>query len=89
MHPSLLPKFGGKGMYGVNVHKAVLENKESESGISIHFVNKNYDEGKMIFQASCLINKEDGLEDLTRKIHLLEQQYYPSVIEKTITNSVR
>ena len=87
IHPALLPKYGGKGMYGINVHRSVLENKESESGISIHFVNKNYDEGKIIFQASCKISLEDSVESLARKIHVLEHQHYSRVIEETIINS--
>lgn len=87
IHPALLPKYGGKGMYGANVHKAVLENKESQSGISIHLVNKNYDEGKIIFQASCSVDLEDSLDDLSKKIHHLERQHYPRVIEETIINS--
>ena len=87
IHPALLPKYGGKGMYGANVHKAVLENKELQSGISIHYVNKNYDEGKIIFQASCSISPEDSLEDLSNKIQQLEHLHYPRVIEETIINS--
>jgi phosphoribosylglycinamide formyltransferase 1 len=87
IHPALLPKYGGKGMYGMNVHRSVIENNETESGISIHYVNKNYDEGKMIFQASCAINTSDKPEDLANKIHILEQQHYPRVIEETIKNS--
>ncbi|MDA8956039.1 phosphoribosylglycinamide formyltransferase [Flavobacteriales bacterium] len=87
IHPALLPKYGGKGMYGANVHEAVLENKELQSGISIHYVNKNYDEGKIIFQASCSISPEDSLEDLSNKIQQLEHLHYPRVIEETIINS--
>jgi phosphoribosylglycinamide formyltransferase-1 len=89
IHPALLPKYGGKGMYGMNVHRAVIENNETESGISIHYVNKNYDEGKMIFQASCAINAGDSPEDLANKIRLLEHQHYPKVIEETIKNSTQ
>ena len=89
IHPALLPKYGGKGMYGMNVHRSVIENNETESGISIHYVNKNYDEGKMIFQASCAINAGDSPEDLANKIRLLEHQYYPKVIEETIKNSTQ
>tara|TARA_B100000768_G_scaffold69637_1_gene66929 strand:+ start:3644 stop:4225 length:582 start_codon:yes stop_codon:yes gene_type:complete len=89
IHPSLLPKYGGKGMYGMNVHRSVIENNETESGISIHYVNKNYDEGKMIFQASCAINAGDSPEDLANKIRLLEHQHYPKVIEETIKNSTQ
>ena len=89
IHPALLPKYGGKGMYGINVHRSVIENNETESGISIHYVNKNYDEGKMIFQASCAINAGDSPEDLANKIRLLEHQHYPKVIEETIKNSTQ
>jgi phosphoribosylglycinamide formyltransferase-1 len=89
IHPALLPKYGGKGMYGMNVHRSVIENNETESGISIHYVNKNYDEGKMIFQASCAINAGDSPEDLANKIRLLEHQHYPKVIEETIKNSAQ
>ena len=84
IHPSLLPKYGGKGMYGKNIYKAVLENKEVESGISIHFVNQNYDEGKIIFQKSFSLSPDENLESLTAKIHELEQSLFPKVIEKTL-----
>ena len=86
IHPSLLPKYGGKGMYGNKVHKAVLENKETESGISIHFVNQNYDEGKIILQENCVISEDETLETLTEKIHQLEYNYFPIAIEKTLKN---
>lgn len=84
IHPALLPKYGGKGMYGDNVHKAVITAKEKESGITIHYVNENYDEGKIIFQASCSIDETDDYEDLAKKIHELEYKHFPEVIEKTI-----
>lgn len=84
IHPALLPKYGGKGMYGMNVHKAVVENKEPESGISIHFVNENYDEGKMIYQATCSVLPEDTPEDVASKIHELEHKYFPKIIEKVL-----
>jgi len=86
IHPSLLPKYGGKGMYGNKVHKAVLENKETESGISIHFVNQNYDEGEVILQEKCVISEDETLETLTEKIHQLEHNYFPIAIEKTLKN---
>lgn len=86
IHPSLLPKFGGKGMYGSKVHQAVLEAKEHTTGISIHFVNSKFDEGRMIAQFTCEIFPSDTLENIETKIHLLEQNYYPFVIEKTILN---
>lgn len=84
LHPSLLPKYGGKGMYGMNVHEAVKEAGEKETGISIHFVNPVFDDGEIIFQAKCQISKEDTPEDIAQKIHELEHQYYPKVIEDTI-----
>jgi phosphoribosylglycinamide formyltransferase-1 len=84
IHPSLLPKYGGKGMYGNNVHKAVLENKETESGISIHFVNQNYDDGELILQKTCFISTNETLETLTAKIHQLEKEYFPIAIEKVL-----
>ena len=84
IHPSLLPKYGGKGMYGSNIHKAVIENKETESGISIHFVNQNYDEGKIILQQKCAISTNETAETLNQKIQKLEHNYFPSAIEKTL-----
>ena len=86
IHPSLLPKYGGKGMYGDNVHKAVLKNKDVESGISIHFVNQNYDEGELILQERCSISENETLDTLAAKIHQLEQKYFPIAIEKTLKN---
>lgn len=82
IHPALLPKYGGKGMYGMNVHKAVKANKEIETGITIHYVNENYDEGAVIFQAKTAVSKEDSAEDIAKKIHALEQKHFPEVIEK-------
>ena len=84
IHPSLLPKYGGKGMYGMNVHKKVIENKEKVSGISIHYVNSNYDEGEIIFQKSIEINYPSNSEKLSKKIHKLEMEYFPKTIEKLI-----
>ena len=84
IHPALLPKYGGKGMYGMHVHKAVKENKEIETGITIHYVNENYDEGAIIFQAKTALNEEDNPEKIAEKIHILEQQYFPKVIEEVI-----
>ena len=86
IHPSLLPKFGGKGMYGSNVHNAVIEAKETSTGISIHFVNSEFDSGRLIAQFTCEVQNADTLEIIQNKIHLLEQAYYPIVIEKTILN---
>lgn len=84
IHPALLPKYGGKGMYGMNVHEAVIKNKEKESGITIHFVNKEYDKGDIIFQAKCKVNEDDNAETLAQKIHQLEYLHFPEVIEKLI-----
>lgn len=81
IHPALLPKYGGKGMYGMNVHQAVIDNQETESGITIHYVNNHYDEGEMIFQAKCLISQNDTPESLAEKIHQLEHKHFPLVIE--------
>ena len=84
IHPALLPKYGGKGMYGMHVHKAVLENKETETGITIHYVNENYDEGKMIFQQNTVIDNCTSAEAIAAKIHELEQLHFPKVIENMI-----
>ena len=80
IHPALLPKYGGKGMYGMNVHKAVVENRESETGISIHFVNEHYDEGGIVFQKSVALNGTETPEEVAKLIHGLEQQFFPEVI---------
>lgn len=82
IHPSLLPSYGGKGMYGMNVHKAVIENKEIESGITIHFVNEEYDKGEVILQVKCIIESTDTPELLAKKIQALEYEYLPKAIEK-------
>jgi len=84
IHPALLPKYGGKGMYGMNVHKAIVDNKEKESGISIHFVNENYDEGQIIFQAKCTVNPDDTPEEVAEKVHELEYKHFPRIIEKVL-----
>ena len=84
IHPALLPKYGGKGMYGLNVHRAVVENNDSESGISIHFVNEKYDDGEIIFQAKCTVLPTDSPEDVAIKVHELEYKYFPEVIEKVL-----
>ena len=86
IHPSLLPKYGGKGMYGNNIHEAVIENKEIESGISIHFVNRNYDEGEIILQKKCVVSNNETLETLKQKIIKLEHNYFPVAIEKSLKN---
>ena len=84
IHPALLPKYGGKGMYGMHVHKAIKENKEEETGITIHYVNENYDEGAVIFQAKTKIIMEDSADDIAKKVHKLEYKYFPEIIEKVI-----
>ena len=84
IHPSLLPKYGGKGMYGMHVHKEVIKNKEEQSGISIHYVNNQYDDGKIIFQKSTKITYPLTAEELAKKIHELEMKYFPEVVEKLI-----
>ncbi|MBK9389439.1 MAG: phosphoribosylglycinamide formyltransferase [Bacteroidetes bacterium] len=84
IHPALLPSYGGKGMYGEVVHKAVIENHESESGITIHYVNNNYDEGDIIFQARCRVDSTDDYESLAKKIHALEYEHFPRVIEELV-----
>jgi phosphoribosylglycinamide formyltransferase 1 len=86
IHPALLPKYGGKGMYGMNVHKAVLASKDKESGITIHRVNQDFDKGKIIFQATCPILPKDTPETLAARIHELEYQHYPRVIEEILLN---
>ena len=86
IHPALLPKYGGKGMYGMNVHRAVVENKETKTGITIHYVNENYDEGNIIFQKEVTVLISDTPEVVAAKIHELEQDHFPAVIEKLITN---
>jgi len=82
IHPSLLPKYGGKGMFGTNVHKAVLQNAEKETGLTIHLVNEHFDEGEILAQFSMKINKEETLESLQHKIHLLEFEHFPQVVEE-------
>ena len=82
IHPSLLPKYGGKGMYGARVHQAVVANSETESGITIHYVNEHYDEGNILFQAKTQVLPTDTADSLAEKIHLLEYEHFPKVIEK-------
>ena len=84
VHPALLPKYGGKGMYGMNVHKAVVDNKETETGITIHYVNENYDEGAIIFQVKCDVSPNHTAEDVAAKIHELEMEYFPKVVDKLL-----
>jgi len=87
LHPSLLPNYGGKGMHGGHVHEAVIANKEIESGITVHFVNEEFDKGRIIAQFRCEINSNDTSSTLAQKIHVLEQSYLPVVVEKTILNN--
>lgn len=84
IHPALLPKFGGKGMYGDRVHRAVVDSGEIESGITIHFINENYDEGDIIFQATCEVLPNDTPEEVARKVHSLEYAHFPKVIESVV-----
>ncbi len=86
IHPALLPKYGGKGMWGHHVHEAVVANKEKESGITIHYVNQNYDEGEIIFQKSCAIEETDNPEEVAAKVLNLEHYHFPRVIEQCLTN---
>ncbi len=84
IHPALLPGYGGKGMYGMKVHEAVISNHDKESGITVHLVNERYDEGQILFQAKCIIEESDTPESLAEKIHALEYRYFPRVIEHYI-----
>ena len=85
IHPALLPKFGGKGMYGMHVHEAIVNNKEKETGITIHYVNEHYDDGATIFQAKRDVLPSDTANDVATKIHELEMEHFPSVIEKLLS----
>ena len=84
IHPALLPKYGGKGMYGKHVHEAVVKNKEKESGITVHYVNEVYDEGAIIHQEKCKITSTDTPQDVAKKVHELEYAHYPRIIEEAI-----
>jgi phosphoribosylglycinamide formyltransferase-1 len=85
IHPALLPKFGGKGMYGSHVHEAVVSSGEKESGITIHYVNENYDEGRVIFQAKCPVFPTDTPDDVAAKIHALEYEHFPRVVGEVVS----
>lgn len=87
IHPALLPKYGGKGMYGSHVHEAVIAHHERESGITIHIVDNLYDHGRTLFQAKCDVTPDDTPDTLAQKIHLLEQKYFPGVIEQWIRDN--
>ena len=84
IHPALLPNYGGKGMYGMHIHKAVVKNNEKETGITIHFVNENYDEGTIIFQKKVTLTPLDNENDVAKKIALLEMANFPKIIEKVV-----
>ena len=87
IHPALLPSYGGKGMYGAKVHEAIIAAGEKESGISIHYVDELYDHGSIIFQAKCVVDENDTADTLAEKIHLLEHQHYPAVLEDLLKNA--
>lgn len=87
IHPALLPKYGGKGMYGNKVHQAVKANEDTETGITIHFVNEHYDEGAIIFQAKTKLSAENDVEDIAQKIQALEHKHFPRVIEKLLVRN--
>lgn len=87
IHPALLPKYGGKGMYGMNVHNAVVANKEKETGITIHFVNEQYDEGAIIFQAETEVESHFSAEDVAKAVQVLEHRYFPEVIDKLLSSN--
>lgn len=84
IHPALLPKYGGKGMYGQSVHRKVKDNRDPETGITIHLVDEQYDEGKILFQKSIAVDKKDSIEEIAQKVHTLEHKYYPKVIHSWI-----
>ncbi len=87
IHPALLPMYGGKGMFGQYVHEAVVAADEKESGITIHYVNQNYDEGAIIFQAKCQLDAQENVASLAAKIHSLEQKHFPKVLEQLLQKS--
>jgi len=86
VHPALLPKYGGKGMYGLFVHQAVLKNKDAETGITIHYVNENYDEGAIISQKKISLSPADSVEMIAEKVHKLEYEWFPKIIEEVLRN---
>ncbi|MFV8368959.1 phosphoribosylglycinamide formyltransferase [Flavobacterium sp. LB2R40] len=88
IHPALLPKYGGKGMYGMHIHRAIVGNKEKETGITIHYVNENYDEGNILFQKNIILSGHETPEEVAQKIHELEQKYFPEVIERLLTHNL-
>ncbi|WP_089685019.1 phosphoribosylglycinamide formyltransferase [Catalinimonas alkaloidigena] len=84
IHPALLPRFGGKGMWGMHVHEAVVAGQESETGITIHLVNERYDEGRVLFQATCPVQPTDTPEDIQKRVQVLEHRHFPEVIERYV-----
>ncbi len=88
IHPALLPKYGGKGMYGERVHQAVVQAGETESGITIHYVNENYDEGNVVFQAKCDVSPDDDADAVAKKVHELEYMHFPRVIEEVVRKTI-
>ena len=88
IHPALLPKYGGKGMYGDKVHETVIANKEKQSGITIHFVDEHYDNGDIILQETCPVLEDDSPDSLAQRIHKLEHANYPAVIEKVVLKDI-
>lgn len=88
IHPSLLPKFGGKGMYGMNVHKAVIDAGEKESGITIHYLNEEYDKGEIILQKKCKVEENETPDSLAEKVHQLEYEWYPKTIEQLLNHKL-
>ena len=89
VHPALLPNYGGKGMFGMHVHEAVVANKETETGITIHYVNEHYDEGAVIFQAKCDVNRNDSADDVAAKIHKLEMEHFPVVVNQVLKSQIK
>ena len=87
IHPALLPKYGGKGMYGMNVHRAVAENKDSETGITIHYIDEHYDEGDIIFQKAVALRGDETCEEISEKVQQMEHQFFPEVIQRIIEQS--
>ena len=88
IHPALLPKYGGKGMYGMHVHQAVKNNNESETGITIHFVNEHYDEGQVIFQQACPVEPHDTPNTIAKKVQKLEHEHFPKVVEEFVLGNL-
>lgn len=89
IHPALLPKYGGKGMYGLNVHQAVFNKKDTLSGMTIHFVNEHYDEGAIIFQATCDVSDADSAEEIGRRVLVLEHMYYAQIVEQVLNDQMQ